>query len=439
MALACALAALLVAPAAGSDAGSDPGSDAGSGFIYSEPEETAADTRADAPGSGSRAERVRLASLEHAARRYAEAARAYEALHEEFSDTALLLAAARSRQAAGHNAHAAMYLSQLVASGQLTAADTQVAYGELQAAQRAVTPVTVRVHLPAELATASPRLTAHYVSRYPSEQRPPLGFSLPPGSVPVRVVILQLDPGPWRLQIDDPALAAVDVLVDVLRQPGAVVELDLRRHDAPGLPRTQRHRLAAALGGIGGAVAGVGVGLTVRGELGQVQPALARPLAACPDRLVCREDLAAAMTGRSVGAGLLGAGAGTMLGGLTALVRDDRQRRGLWIFELALGAAGAIGGGFAVALAARGFDRENVAGDRPWGDPEYTDTIRRRGNRHTIAAAGLGLGSGLAFGAATGLIYTRAYHRRHPEAIDRRVRPGLGLGAGLGLTLSGRF
>ena len=83
---------------------------------------------------------------------------------------------------------------------------------------------------------------------------------------------------------------------------------------------------------------------------------------------------------------------------------------------------------------------ETGPGDRPWGDPEYADTIRRRSQQHTLAAAGLGLGSGLAFGAATGLIYTRTYHRRHPAAIDRRVRPGLGVGAaGLGLTLSGRF
>lgn len=428
MALACALAALLVAPAADPDV-----------VYYSEPEETAADTRQGLEPDP-RTERVRQAALEHAARRYAEAARTYEALYEEFRDPALLLAGARSRQAAGHNAHAARYLSTLVASGQLTAADTQVAYGELQAAQRVITPVTVRVHLPAELATASPRLTAHYVTRYAAQQRPPLEFPLPPGSGPVRVVILQLDPGPWRLQIDDPALAAVDVLVEVLSQPGAAVELDLRRHDAPGLPRTQRHRLAATLGGLGGALVGVGVGVTVYQQLRQVEPALTRPPPLCPERLACREDVAAAMTGRSVGAGLLAAGAGAMLGGLTALVRDDRQRRGLWIFELALGAAGAVGGGFAVALAARGFDRENVAGDRPWGDPEYTDTIRRRGYQHTIASAGLGLGSGLALGAATGLIYTRAYHRRHPEAVDRRVRPGLGLGAaGPWLTLSGRF
>ena len=428
MALACALAALLVAPAAGPD------------VVHSEPEATDTMTAAPEPVADARAERARQAALAHAARRYAEAAGAYEALYKEFHDTALLLAAARSRQAAHHNAHAALYLSQLVVSGQLTAAETQVAYGELQAAQRAVTPVTVRVHLPVELAAASPRLTAHYVTRYAAQQRPPLEFPLPPGSVPVRVVILQLDPGPWRLQIDDPALAAVDVLVDVLVQPGAAVELDLRRHAAPGLPRTQRHRLAAALGGLGGALVGVGVGLTIRGELGQVQPTLARPAASCPERLACREDVAAAVTGRSIGAGLLGAGAGAMLGGLTALVRDDHRRRILWIFELALGAAGAVGGGFAVALAARGFDRENVAGDHPWGDPEYADTIQRRSHQHTLAAAGLGLGSGLAFGAATGLIHTRTHHRRHPAAIDRRVRPGLGIGAaGLGLTLSGRF
>ena len=315
-----------------------------------------------------------------------------------------------------------------------------MAYGELQAAQQAVTPVTVRVQLPGELATASPQLTAHYVSRCASEQRPSLGFPLPPGSGPVRVVTLLLDPGPWRLQIAEDALAPVDVLVDVRVQPGKPVELDLRRPEEPrGLPRTQRRRLAAVVSGVGGALVGVGVGLTVRGELWRVQPALARAPGACPG-MACRELVADAMTGRSVGAGLLGAGAGALVSGLTALVRGDRSRRLSWIFELALGGAGAVGGGLAVAFAARAFDRENVDGSRPWGDPAYVDSITRRGNVHTIAAAGLGLGSGLVFGAATGLVRTRVYNRRHPDTRGRRMRPGLDLGAaGLGLTVSGAF
>lgn len=422
VALACALAALLVAPAA------DPAAPASDGTV----------AVVEAAPDGKTA-RVHQATLAHAARRYAEAAREYEALYSEFHDTALLLAAARSRLAARHNAHAVAYLSQLVASGQLTAADTQVAYGELQAAQREVTPVTVRVQLPSALAADSPRLTAHYVSRFAAEQRPPIESSLPPGAGPVRVVILQLDPGPWRLRIAEGTLAPVDVLVDVLVQPGPAVELDLRPEETPrGLPRTRRHRLAAGVGGLGGAVVGAGVGLTVHAEVARVQPALART--SCPDRQACREAVAGAVTERSLGAGLVGAGAGMMIGGSTALLRDARQRRISWIVELALGGAGVVGGGLAVAFTARDFDRENVHGARHWGDPAYADAIQRRSQRHTIAAGGLGLAGGLAFGAATGLAYTRAYNRRHPDGFGRRVRPGLGLGAaGLGVTLSGRF
>ena len=422
MTLACALAALLVAPAAGQAAPASEGP-----AVEATPDDRAA--------------RSHQAALAHAGRRYAEAAREYEALHAEYHDTALLLAAARSRLAAGHNAHAVAYLSQLVASGQLTAADTQVAYGELQAAQRAVTPVTVRVQLPSALAADSPRLTAHYVSRFTDEQRPPIEFLLPPGAGPVRVVILQLDPGPWRLQIAEGTLAPVDVLVDVLVQPGPPIELDLRPDEAPrGLPRTQRHRLAAFLGGLGGGLLGGGAGLVAHAELVRVRPALAWPPGVCADRTDCRKEVAAAVTERSLGAGLLGAGAGAMIGGLTALLRDARQRRISWIVELALGGAGVVGGGLAVAFTAREFDRENVDSARPWGDPDYVAAISQRSQRHTLAAGGLGLASGLALSAATGLAYTRTYNRRHPDRFGRRVRPGLGLGrAGLGVTLSGRF
>jgi hypothetical protein len=418
MYLALVLALRLAAPAAGGPA------------PVSEEKELAV-----APAlAGDRASRLRVAAEHRAARRYSEAASVYEGLYAERGEPGMLLEAARSRQAAGQYAHAVAYLSQLVASGQLTAADMQVAYGELQAAQRELTPVSVRVELPAGQGAASPRLTAEYLALTPREQRPPLGFPLPPGAVPVRVVILQLDPGAWRLQVDEPGLAAVDVLVDVTRQPGLEVRLDLRPPaEGAGLPLAQRRRLAAVLGGIGGVMLAVGAGLTASWELGPVRRTLARP--SCDDRLACQRDHAVAVGVRSGGTGLLGAGAGALLGGLTGLVRDPRRRRSLWISELVLGGAGVVGGSFAVALAAHGFDEQNDAG-RAWGDPEYVRTIDLRGDQHSIAAAGLGLGSGLAFASAAALVRTRRYHQRQRSQLG--VTPSLARGS-LGLTVSGRF
>jgi hypothetical protein len=444
MPVASALALLLVAPAAGTgapEAGTAGVAPTVAPTVAGDPADEPAPAGTDAispafpdgPARGGAGERARVAAEHHAARRYAEAALEYEALFAELSEPGHLLQAARARAAAGHHAHAVAYLSRLLASGKLTAADTQVAYGELQAAQRGVTPVTVRVELASDQRDASPWLTAQFVPHFASEQRPPLEFPLPPGAGPVRVVMLQLDPGVWRLQVDDPALAPVDVQVEVLAQPGDPVLLDLRPPpEDTGLPPPQRRRLIGVLGGLGGAVLGVGVGLTVRGELAQFRPALSRP--GCDDLLTCRRSVASAASGRSTGAALIGAGAGMLVGGLTGMISDPRQRRLAWILELALGGAGVVGGSFAVALAARGFDRENVTQGRPWGDPTYVGTIDRRADQHTIAAAGLGLGSGLAFSAAAGLLRTRVHYHR------QRVRPALGVRpGGLALSISGAF
>ncbi len=424
MSVACALAFMLVAPATGAAA------PATSTTINSDP------AMLPAPRGRAAARkqaRVREASGHFTARRYPAAAAAYEALFAEFDEPAFLLAAARSRQAAGQHAHTVAYLSQLVASGQLTAADTQVAYGELQAAQRQVTPVTVRVELPAGLGAASPLLTAQFMAHEEHERRPPLEFPLPPGAGAVRVVMLQLDPGEWRLQVDDPGLANIDVLIQVKRQPGEPVRLDLRPPPGSlGLPRRQQLRLVGVLGALGGAGIVTGVGLTVLDEFANVRPTLARPASECVDKLACRHAIADAFTGRSTGASFIGAGAGLLVGGLSGLVRDPRSRRTLWIAELAVGGAGVVGGSFALALAARGFDEHNVVEDRPWGDPAYVQAIDRRGDQHTIAAAGLGLGSGLAFAAAVGLIRTRIHVQR------QRLQSRIGVGVG-GVTWSGRF
>jgi len=394
----------------------------------------AVEADAGPPGlvAGSKEARARQAAGEFAARRYPQAAREYEALFAEFDEPGFLLAAGRSRLAAGHHAHAVAYLSRLLASGLLTAADTQVAYGELAAAQKEVTPVTLRVTLPADLDHV-PRLSAAHVAAFASDPRPALEFPLPGAAGPERVLLLQLDPGAWRLRVDDPALAPVEVEIDVLVQPGDVVQLDLRPDGAgKGLSRPRLLRLLGVLGGLGGATLGAGIGVTVAGDL-RLRRTLARGSGNCLEQPGCRQDVSDAGGLRSLGAGLLGAGAGTTIAGLTGLVRDPVQRRRLWLIELIVGGAGVIGGGVAVSLAAAGFNRDNVESGRPEGDPEARERLERRAAQHTTAAAGLGLGSGLAFAAAVALL------RTHIDQ-QRQLRPALGWRpGGLGVGVSGRF
>lgn len=410
MLLACALGLLLAASPAVS--------------VASEPGPADAEQRVHAD----REARARAAAGAYAARNYREAARAYEALYAEFDEPGYLLAAGRSRLAAGHRAHAVAYLGRLLASGLLTATDTQVAYGELEAAQRGVTPVTLRVQLPADLDHV-PEISAEYVA---PDARPRLEFPVPAGLGPTRVLLLLLDPGPWRLEVDDAALATVELRVDVLGQPGEPIQLDLRPHArGPGWPRL---RLVGVLTGAGSATLAAGIGVTVVGDR-SVQRTLTRPPEACIEYADCRDTLADTTTLRSLGAGLIGAGGGAMVVGLTGLTRGAALRRRLWVAELAVGGLGMVGSAVALALAARDFNQEAVASGRPAGDPEVQALVERRTAQHTVAAAGLGLGSGLAVAAAIALLWARP---------DGRVQPGIGgnpggLGRGLTLAVSGRF
>lgn len=410
--LACALGLLLAASPAAS--------------VASEPGPAEAEQRVPADKEA----RTRAAAGAFAARDYREAASAYEALYAEFDEPGFLLAAGRSRLAAGHRAHAVAYLGRLLASGLLTATDTQVAYGELEAAQRGVTPVTLRVQLPADLDHV-PEISAEYVAGA-GDTRPLLEFPVPAGLGPTRVLLLLLDPGTWRLEVDDAALATVELRVDVLGQPGEPVHLDLRPHArGPGWPRL---RLVGVLAGAGSTTLAAGIGVTVVGDR-SVQRTLTRAPGACLERADCRDTLADTTTLRSLGAGIIGAGGGAMVVGLTGLTREAALRRRLWVAELAVGGLGMVGSAVALALAARGFNHEAVASGRPAGDPEVQALVERRTAQHTVAAAGLGLGSGLSVAAAIALLWARP---------DARVQPGIGgnpggLGRGLTLAVSGRF
>ena len=214
---------------------------------------------------------------------------------------------------------------------------------------------------------------------------------MPRGTGPTRAAIVQLDPGPWRVRVDEPGLAHIDVLVEVSERPGPALQLDLRP-PADGLPQPQRRRLVGALVGLGGVTLAGGAGVTLGYEFTRLRPTLAGD---CDDERFCNATLAAATTGRSVGTALTGAGVGVLLGGLTGLLKDPTRRRRAWIFELVLGGAGIAGGSFAVALAARGFEAES-ASPAAWGDPEHMRTLNLRAGQHSLAAAGLAVGLWLA-------------------------------------------
>ncbi len=87
-----------------------------------------------------------------------------------------------------------------------------------------------------------------------------------------------------------------------------------------------------------------------------------------------------------------------------------------------------------MALAARGVEGE-IGSSAPWGDPDHMRSLNLRAGQHTLAAVGLGLGSGLVFSAAAGLVRTRIYHQRQRRLS---LAPSLPRG-GFGLALAGRF
>ncbi len=119
-------------------------------------------------------------------------------------------------------------------------------YSELQAAQGAVTPVTVRAQMPARSGEAPLRLRAEFLAQSPGEQRPPLEFLVPAGAGATRAATVQLDPGPWRVRIDEPGLARVDLLIEVGTQAGASRCSSTFASPADGLPQPQRRRLVGA-------------------------------------------------------------------------------------------------------------------------------------------------------------------------------------------------
>ncbi|WP_143141526.1 hypothetical protein [Nannocystis exedens] len=373
------------------------------------------------PGSERRG-RARTA-FEHG--HFSEAALEFEALWREGHGAADLFNAAVSRLALSHHAHVVVHLEALLALPGLTAAQREEATALLRTARAETRPV------PLELRTQRPldaplSVTLTFVSAFASDVRPELTIAVRPGEH----TVLSLDPGGWQIRVDDPRFEPIthEIPVDASTTAPAVLDLRLRQ-DARALRRF-------ALGWSGAGVAGMVAGGTLLGiGQGRWSSRLNGPVEACQsdDSLfpleACRRELDAAGTLRASGAAVLGVGAGALIGGLVARVKEPRKRRVGWIIAASVGGLSTIGGAVALGLGAQASGRHNDPS--PWTDDDRR-AINGAGAAHTTGATFLGLGAGALASAITGLLLDRS--GRFLVSAGPQVRVGGGA-----LVIEGRF
>lgn len=357
--------------------------------------------------------------------RFAEAALEFEELWREGHIASDLFNAAASRFALRHHTHAVAHLDALLELPGLTPAQRDEATALARTARAETRPVTL------ELRTQRPldgplSVTLTFVSTFASDVRPDLTIAVVPGERPV----LSLDPGAWRLRVDDPRFEAEVQEVRVEASAPAALALDLRpRQDARAL-----RRFALGWGGAGTALVVAGAGLLGVGQ-GRWSSRLNGPVEGCqPGDPVyaieaCRSGVAAAGTLRTAGAGVLGAGTGALLGGLIARVAEPRKRRLAWIVTASLGGLASVGGGVALGLGARSFVGQDDLSAWTADDRRAVD---RAGTTHTIGAVFLGLGTGTLASALTGLALDRS--GRFLVSASPQLRIG-----GATLLFEGRF
>ncbi|MDC0666684.1 hypothetical protein [Nannocystis radixulma] len=364
------------------------------------------------------------AAFEHG--RFAEAALEYEALWREGHGPSDLFNAAASRFALRHYTHAVAHLEALLALSGLTAAQRDEAANLAKIARG-------KTHaVPLELQTQRPLdgplvLTLGAVSTFASDIRPDIAITIRPGER----AVLSLDPGVWRIRVDDPWFEPVALDVTVDASAGAKPQaLDLRpRPDARAL-----RRFALGWGNAGGAAFVVGVALLGVGQ-GRWSSRLATPVERCQaggpsyPLEACRDALGAAGNLRAAGAGVLGVGAGALVGGLIALAPQPRQRRLAWTVAASIGAVASIGGAVALGLGTRAFMAQNDGSEWTADDRR---AIEGGAATHTTGAAFLGLGGGMLASSVTGLVLERK--GRFLVSASPQVRVG-----GASLVLEGRF
>lgn len=364
------------------------------------------------------------AAFEHG--RFAEAALEYEALWREGHGPSDLFNAAASRFALRHYTHAVAHLEALLALPGLTVAqrDEASSLAKIARGKTHAVPLELRTQRPLE---APLTLTLGVVSAFASDIRPDITIAIRPGDR----IVLSLDPGVWRFRVEDPrfepSMHEVRVDASVAATPQV---LDLRpRQDARAL-----RRFALGWGGAGAAGLAVGAGLLGAGQ-GRWSSRLDIPVERCQvgspsyPRESCRDALAAAGNLRTAGAGVLGVGAGALVGGLIALAPKPHGRRVGWTVAASVGALASIGGAFALGFGTQAFAEHN---DRSEWTAEDRRAIERAAARHTTGAAFVGLGGGMLASSITGLVLNRG--GRFLVSASPQVRLG-----GAALLVEGRF
>ncbi|HRI06458.1 MAG TPA: hypothetical protein PKW35_01510 [Nannocystaceae bacterium] len=376
---------------------------------------------------GERARRQSEAFRLYQAGRFAEAALEFESLWDDFHEPGDLYNAASSRAAVGHNAHVARYLQVYLTGEGLAPESRRDASHQLEEARRGLVDVPVRVTGEA----ADVEVVAEHVAELASDIRPPLRVDA--SSLAAEGGALHLDPGTWRVMAvaDDGRRDAVEVVVS----RGAVepVTLMIGGHQTPpGGMNWRGYTLGFVVGG--GVVAGVGVGL-LAGTGWRGSEVLGRPVQECDGvtgRLECRQSLARALNGRAWGAGLVGAGAGAIVGGLTARLPDGRRRQA-WIIEASVGGVTTLAGVIGLATSAVNVNRitrpTEVSKESWTSTTDDPSALRGSSGLHTASGALAGLGIGLVSSAVTGLVLEGRGAER-PVAVT----PTWG-----GLSVSGRF
>lgn len=415
---------------------------------------------ADAPAQGSpaavtsdRDERAAQASDYYAKGRYVEASLEFEGLWRDFpGEPRFLFNAAASRYIAGHYAHTIAYLTEYLARGDVQGDDRKEAQAQLDEARNKVTPVKVTVTLPA-VATGEVTVVAQHVARGASDLRPDLPFPARVSGASAEAVI-QLEPANWILRAQGPGYAPAERRVAITRTAEQQVALTLTAAAAQSgavpasepteteVPPDVARKLQIGLA-VGGTVVGavgvavLAVGAVKRKSAENCSTAATAEVSADEATGACRESLMLGLRRRDAGAGVLGAGVGVLVGGLTWLARDSKQRRAAWIAEATIGGLALVGGAVWLQTSSSAFITANTAKTaEPW--PDHYAKYGGAGG-HAASAAIFGLGAGLITSAVTGLIVQRKYRGPRRTAL-RSLRLDASGGTGrAGLVLSGRF
>ncbi|MCY0993374.1 hypothetical protein OV203_45890 [Nannocystis sp. ILAH1] len=378
----------------------------------------------NAPTSAEERRARAQAAFEHG--RFAEAALEYEALWREGHGASDLFNAAASRFALRHYAHAVAHLESLLALPTLTPAQRGEA-ANLEKIARGKTVAVTLVLRSARPLTAPLTVTFGTVSAFASDLRPDISKTIGPGDR----TALALDPGAWRVSVDDPRFEPLTLEVRVeASTPTAPQVLELRaRPDARAL-----RRFALGWGAAGAVGVVVGAGL-VGGGQGRWSSRLDTPIDQCVSGSpvypieACRDALAGAGNLRTAGAGVLGAGAGAVVGGLLALAPTPRERKIGWTVTASLGGLAVIGGAVALGLGSQAFGERN---DRSEWTAEDHRALERAATTHSVGAAFLGFGGGMLASSVTGLVLERA--GRFLVSASPQARVG-----GAGVVIQGRF